>query len=82
MKALAWLGAGILAITLLRVAAQAGLVLILVMVVVCLIRNPVETLKIFAGLVLIGAIASYPLAGLLLCAAIIFAGALVPRSDK
>ncbi|QIG53785.1 hypothetical protein G6N82_06110 [Altererythrobacter sp. BO-6] len=82
MKALAWFIGAVMVVAALRLAVAAGLVLLVILILAALFTQPANTLKALAGLGLFGAFASHPLAGLLLCAAIIFAGALVPRSDK
>ena len=82
MKALAWLLGAVMVVAALRLAVTVGLVLIALVIFIALFTQAANTLKALAALTLLGAFASHPFAGLLLCTAVIFAGALVPRSDR
>ena len=61
MKIGTWILAGIVLIVTLRLAVQAGVMVLCLIVVLALLRSPGETLKAIAGLALISVFMEHPL---------------------
>lgn len=74
MRALSWFIGAVLAITVLRLAIQASLAIIMVIIAIALVRAPGNTLKVLAGLLLLSAFAGHPLAGLTFLSLVILGG--------
>ncbi len=74
MKVLGWLLLGALALAVLRLAVAVLLLALLLVLVVWLIRAPLETLAVISALVALSAFAAHPLAGLVLGVLILMAG--------
>jgi hypothetical protein len=79
VRAFLWFGGACIALTLLRVAIQAGLVVLALGILVALIRAPGRTLTTLFGLLMLGAMASRPDLGLLFMTALLLASRAMPE---
>ena len=79
MKLLGWLLMAAMVLALLRAAAIAGVILLMLLFCISLIRWPLDTLKVCFAFILLGVIGQHPAATLLFLTTIIACGHLASK---
>lgn len=82
MRVLGWLFLAAMALSILRAAIAVFLLLLIVSLAIALARNPVKTLTMFAGIIMLNALAANPAVGGVLIGLVIFVTWLAPQRDR